>query len=202
VGQAGPLPAWVEQIEAFARGQDPPAALPWVRYLDPNNVQRLREELVLLFQEPVLTCEPLDWPEVMDVLEDYAELAGWDGPLHFCDGPATSPARYRVDIRSRDQRALMRASAAVREAATELLEDYLTTTPTAADRLRRGSLKKLENRDVWQIALPDGYRLRYLIDESTSTVFVVYLGPHSDGEVSGREPAIRAEVQRRLKRQA
>ena len=79
----------------------------------------------------------------------------------------------------------------------DLLCRFLPAHPTCAARLERGRLKKLANRDIWQIDLPDGYRLRFFVAEPERTVHVVYLGPHPDGPVDGREQAIRALVRRR-----
>jgi mRNA-degrading endonuclease RelE of RelBE toxin-antitoxin system len=78
-----------------------------------------------------------------------------------------------------------------------VLAHFLPHHPTSAARLSRGHLKKLGNRDIWQVDLPDGYRLRYFVAEPERTVYVVYLGPHPDGYADGREQAIIAGVQRR-----
>ena len=50
---------------------------------------------------------------------------------------------------------------------------------------------------VWQVDLPDGYRLRYFVEEERRTVHVVYLGPHPDGDQDGRERTARAGARRR-----
>ena len=54
----------------------------------------------------------------------------------------------------------------------------------------------MKNRDLWQLHLPDGYRLRYVVDKPASTVYVVYLGPHPDCDTRGREDAARLKRQR------
>jgi mRNA-degrading endonuclease RelE of RelBE toxin-antitoxin system len=58
--------------------------------------------------------------------------------------------------------------------------DILRFYPTASQLLPRGRLKKMKNRDLWQLHLPDGYRLRYVVDKPARTVTIVYLGPHPD----------------------
>lgn len=84
----------------------------------------------------------------------------------------------------------------MQHAVSELLQRFLPYSPTDVERLERGRLKKLGNRAVWQIQLPDGYRLRYFIAEPERIVHVVYLGPHPDGDADGREQIVRAAVRR------
>jgi hypothetical protein len=196
------LPAGLEkQLEVLASGQldGIHELLPWFTALPEAERTRLSRDLTLLFQEPEATGEPLDWPEVFDLLREFAVIAGWDGPVLVADerDAVATDANYRVDLRPQDARALGSASAAVQRAAREAIDGFLAVAPTDADRLLRGDLKKMRNRHVWQIDLPDGYRLRYLVDEPARVVYVVYLGPHPDGAMEGRERAVRAKVQRR-----
>ena len=190
-----------ERLTRLAAGQFSGAdeLLPWAAALPPVERERFCRDLALLFQEPELTGEPLDWRELFDVLHEYADAAGWDGPVVKVGPEDGEPAEgsYRIDLRPQDARLLESASPAVRRATQEVLTEFLTIAPTDSARLRRGDLKKLQNRDIWQIDLPDGYRLRYYVDEPERVVYVVYLGPHPDGAVEGRERAVRALVQRR-----
>ncbi|HTE19872.1 MAG TPA: hypothetical protein VK689_16020, partial [Armatimonadota bacterium] len=80
-----PLPAvdpeLARTLHRFANeGTLPGEVLPWAAQLPAADRMRLRDELALVLAEPVLTGEPLDWREVMDILCEYAEMAEWDGP--------------------------------------------------------------------------------------------------------------------------
>jgi hypothetical protein len=186
-----------ESLRAFARGQDGPSSLlPWADRLCDQASKRLRQDLAVVLSEPERTAEPLDWREIGHILREYAETVAWQGELILPRDAPPDGAEYRVEVRAQDLRALERASAAVQQAAREVLARFLPVHPTAHDRLTRGSLKKLGNRFIWQIELPDGYRLRYYVAEPERTVYVVYLGPHPDGDMSGREEAVIAMVQR------
>ncbi|MGV3723881.1 MAG: hypothetical protein ACO1SX_23540 [Actinomycetota bacterium] len=193
-----PDPALVSSLERFARDEVGPAdLLPWADGLAPETLARLRSDLSLVLSEPAVTGEALDWREVQDILGEYAGELGWDGELITAPAAAAREAPYAVVVRPVDLQTLASASAAVQSAAREVLRRFLPFHPTSAARLARGHLKKLTNRDVWQIQLPDGYRLRFLVAQPERTVHVVYLGPHPDGDADGREQAIRAEIQRR-----
>src|SRR5205809_2476787 len=168
-------PGLVQRLAAYCAGED--GFLPWEGRLAPADRQRLRSELELVLGEPELTGEPLDWPEVWEILREYAGLAGWDGPLvETVDATDESP--YHLAIRPRELRALERAAPGVQRAARDLLAGLLARHPTDTLRLERGRVKKMGNRGVRQIELPDGYRLRYFVEEERRTVHVVYLGPH------------------------
>lgn len=193
-----PDPALVSSLERFARDEAGSAdLLPWAGWLSPGSLTRLRGDLHLVLSEPVGTGEALDWREVQDILDEYAGELGWDGELIAAPAARIEHAPYAVVVRPVDLIALERASAAVQTAARDVLKRFLRFHPTSAARLERGHLKKLANRDVWRIQLPDGYRLRYFVAQPERTVHVVYLGPHPDGDADGREQAIRAKVQRR-----
>jgi hypothetical protein len=180
-------------LESFARGSaEGDAALPWAERLSPRDRERLRGDLTVVLSEPGATGEPLDWREIGDILQEWAGVAGWDGTL--IRSTAAAAGRFCVEIRPREAAALASAPAAVQRAARTLLEEFLTAHPTAGDLLPRGRLKKLANREIWQLGLPDGYRLRYFVDEPGRIVYVVYLGPHPDGDASGREQAVRSRV--------
>jgi len=192
-----PDPSLVARLEDFVRTVDEPTGvLPWVERLSDQDHHRLRDDLGLVLSEPQRTGEPVDWREVHDILAEYAGLAGWDAAPAPTPVSAPGETPYRIDVRPQELRAVERASAAVQQVAGELLSGFLPHTPTAHEALGRGRLKKLANRDIWQIELPDGFRLRYLVDELERVVYVLYLGPHPDGAMEGRERAVRARVQR------
>ena len=192
-----PDPALLSELERFARDEGGDV-LPWASRLAPRELGWLRDELSLLLAEPELTGEPLDWRELHNLLHEFAVDAGWQGELLAEPDPIPEgdPA-YAVELHPDDREALAGASAAVRQATREILARFLPHHPTSAARLERGHLKKMGNRDIWQIDLPDGYRLRYFVAEPERTVYVVYLGPHPDGYADGREQAIIAAIQRR-----
>jgi hypothetical protein len=96
---------------------------------------------------------------------------------------------------AQDKERLTAAPSGVQRAVDPVLAQFLPNNPTCAGRLPRGQLKKLYNRDVWQIDLPEGYRLRYIVDKSDRAVYIVYFGPHPGRAVCGRERGIRAKVQ-------
>jgi hypothetical protein len=154
---------------------------------------RLRGDLALVLSEPESTGEPLDWQEIENILREWAETAGWEGALAPAEVPAPN-GPFTIDLRPREAESLDEAPEAVRRAAHLLLQEFLPLHPTAGERLPRGELKKLKNREIWQIDLPDGYRLRYLVDKLGSMVHIVYLGPHPDGRPRGREQRVRARV--------
>jgi mRNA-degrading endonuclease RelE of RelBE toxin-antitoxin system len=191
------LEALALDLARFCAGDDCAEILPWAEQLSAQDRDRLRHELELLLAEPAASAEPLDWPEVLDVLTEYAAVTGSEGPAMLSPPPPPPPARFAVKVRAKDLRALERTAPAVQEAVRHLLECFLPLHPTDADRLERGALKKLSNRDIWQIRLPDGYRLRYFLAEPERTVHVVYLGRHPDGDADGREQSVRASVRRR-----
>lgn len=185
-----------DRLEAFVQNRGAEgAALPWVARLSPPDRERLRRDLALILSEPELTGEPIDWQEIDEILREWAEAAGWDGALVPVSG-SRQAGPYSVELPSRDAEALVRASAAVQSAVEALLAAFLPFHPTAGRLLPRGRLKKLKDRDVWQIVLPDGYRLRYLLDQRERRVQVLYLGPHPDRGTAGRERAARLRMQR------
>jgi hypothetical protein len=185
------------RLRRFAGSGEEPELVPWAPLLPEIERRRLRGDLSLVLSEPELTGEPLDRRELLDILREYAALAGWDGPLLEHADETPPGARYEVDLHPQDERVLAAASPAVQRAARDLLAGFLTLHPTAGELLPRGRLKKMGDREIWQIELPDGYRLRYFLDEPNRTVYVVYLGPHPDGDADGRERSVRGRVQRR-----
>ena len=152
----GDSPDWKDpglpaRLDAFAQGREADApVLPWAARLSPQDRERLRSELALVLSEPRLTGEPVDWREIEDILREWAEVAGWEGALISPAGPLPA-GPYTVELRSPDAEALAKASSAVQEAVYALLTEFLLLHPTAGDRLPRGRLKKLKNRDAWQI---------------------------------------------------
>jgi hypothetical protein len=167
--------------------------LPWAERLSPRERERLRSDLALVLGEPEATGEPLDWGEVGEILQEAAEAARWEGVLvEGADAPVTG--LFSVDLRPHDAERLAGAPPTVQRAVRVLLNEFLPAHPTAGALLPRGRLKKMKDRDLWQIGLPDGYRLRYLIDADKRVVHIVYVGPHPDGDPRGREEVVRARV--------
>ena len=64
-------------------------------------------------------------------------------------------------ILEKDLKELAHAAPAVQKAADMLLTEFLPNSPS---NLPQGSgvVKKMANREIIQVGLPDGYRLRYL----------------------------------------
>jgi len=185
------------RLEAYARGSDSgEELLPWTRCLGPEEHHRLRNDLAVVLAEPAATGEPLDWQEIGEILQEAAESAGWDDLLIAIPAPSSHGA-YAVHFQPADTQALATASPAVRETTELLVTRFLAHHPTAWQFLPRGRLKKLAERDTWQLHLPDGYRLRYVVDRLARAVHVVYLGPHPDRDTRGREHTIRVRVNRR-----
>jgi hypothetical protein len=188
-------PQFLGSLEAFAAGSAADDLLEWAGSLRDYERRWLREDLRLVLAEPLSNGEPLDRREILDILAEYAELAGHAGPLVTYVPQA--PAAYGMDIRQRDLRDLRSASPAVQTAFSELQAGFLASSPEDPEKLRTGQIKKMPDRALWQIDLPDGWRLRYIVDEETKTVHVVYLGPHPDGAADGRERAVLAALNRR-----
>jgi mRNA-degrading endonuclease RelE of RelBE toxin-antitoxin system len=189
-------PALVRLLHDFAEGSERTSTLSWADRLEAADRARLRADLRVVLAEPTITGEPLDLGEVVDILHEYAALIGWSGSLLPLSEPTAPAGPYEVVVRPPDLKALARAAPAVQESARELLERFLPAHPTAFDRVPRGHLKKMADREIWQLQLPDGYRLRYLVDEVERKVHVVRLGPHRDGDLRGREKATRASIRR------
>ena len=190
-----PSPDLVARLAAFAGGEnDGGSVVPWADRLAARERRLLRQDLLLvLLEEPRTTGEPIDWREIEEILRDYAEIAGWQGALTAeSDEPALG--NFVVQIRPRDRERLAAAPAAVQRAATLLLASFLACAPTDRAALPRGQLQKITDRGMWQIDLPDGYRLRYVVDDPGRTVRVVYLGPHPADGHYGRERGLRARL--------
>jgi hypothetical protein len=185
------------QLEAFANGPDPGhELLPWVGRLGADERHRLRCDLAVVMAEPAATGEPLDWREIGEILQEAAELVGWDDLLVAAAAPSLHGS-YTIHFQPEDTEALAAASPAVRETTELLVSRFLIHHPTAWQFLPRGRLRKMAERDTWQLQLPDGYRLRYVVDKTEKAVHVVYLGPHPDRDTRGRERTVRARVNRR-----
>jgi len=195
-------PAECQAVHAWLRDGAPPgnAALPWADLLSEADRARLEADLRLVLSEPDATGEPLDARELARILAEYAEVAGWSGAAVLPDPGAE--ARFRLEVPPRLVRGLRRASPAVQRAAAALLEWILPHHPLALGTQTPSRLKKLADRGVWQTRLPDGWRLRSVLDEREGIVHVVYLGPHADGDEAGRERAVIARVNRRANRNA
>ena len=173
--------------------------IPFIDRLDPDDLYRFRTDLLMLLTEPEESGDAIDVREVADVLREFAELAGWEGPLWLSE--TVDSAAYHLDVAPKDLRALSTASPAVRRVVEELFSGPLIENPYGFGREVSQRVKKMPDRDLWQVYLPDGFRLRYYVDEPERTVHIVYLGPHSDSRNDGREAAVRQAVHRqRLKR--
>ena len=172
--------------------------LPWASRLTPQEHLWFCNDLESLLAEPEETGEPLDMREIGEILREYAEIAGWEGPL-WCEAAVSEREAplFTLDVRPQELRAIRRAALGVRKAVAELLNGFLVTTPTDASQLGGYKIKKLSDRDIRQIDLPDDYRLRYFVDEKERIVYIVYLGPHPTGTEDGRERSVRAIVNRR-----
>ena len=186
----------LDVLEAFARDNAPISGLlPWVTNLVPGLAFELRQTLTRLFNEPLQYEEVLDVQEVVDVLREYADLVGWQGPV--TSSFVEVQGCYRVEVRQKDLRLIETAGPAVRQAVEVILSEFLHYTPEDSSRLAGYKIKKLPDRGIRQIDLPDDYRLRYLVDQAERVVHVVYLGPHPTGAVDGRERALRSAINRR-----
>jgi hypothetical protein len=184
-------PELERRLAAFARGRPAEDLLPWVARLSPEDLARLREDLAVVLSEPETFDEPLDWREIGEILRDWAQVAGWEeGAL--LGSALQEKGSYTVDVRPQDEEQLERAAPAVRTATRQCLTEFLPFYPTAGFLLPRGRLKRMKDRDLWQIQLPDGYRLRYLVDKNARLVRIVYFGPHPDHDSRGREQRVRA----------
>jgi mRNA-degrading endonuclease RelE of RelBE toxin-antitoxin system len=200
-GEEGPafagmsLPA---RLAAFVRGSAAgDRTLPWASRLSPQDRERLRSDLEVVLSEPEATGEPLDWQEIGDILEEWAEIAGWEGPLveePTAPSEESSGGCFSVDLRPRDAKTLACAPAGVQRAMHVLLAEFLPAHPTVGERLPRGQLKKLKNRGFWQIDLSDGYRLRYWVDKPGRVVYILYFGPHPADYRCPPEPSIEARA--------
>jgi hypothetical protein len=141
----GDLTELADSLMRFCNGDTAAEILPWAESLSARERDRLRGELALVFSEPEITAEPLDWPEVMDILWEYAELAGWNGTPFEAAPLSPAGTACTVEIRPQDLRTLERASPAVQEVVREVLGRFLPFHLTDGARLGRGDLKKLGN---------------------------------------------------------
>jgi mRNA-degrading endonuclease RelE of RelBE toxin-antitoxin system len=184
------------RLEAFVRGSETGnPLLPWAGRLSAEAQARLRSDLAVVLAEPEQTGEPVDWQEIGEILQEWAEIAGWEDLLIQTDG--RSPAGpFTVDLHPREQAALKSASPAVRKAMLTLLTEFLPLYPTSGQLLPRGRLKKLKNREIWQVALPDGYRLLYAVDKRAKAIHIVYFGPHPDRDPHDRERLACSRIKR------
>ena len=94
-------------------------------------------------------------------------------------------------------RAIERAAPGVQKAVRELMDGFLATCPNHTARIGGYRVKKLPDRGVRQIDLPDDYRLRYCVDETERVVYIVYLGPHLNVRREGREHGLLARLNQR-----
>lgn len=171
--------------------------LPWVAQLTPPDLERLRNDLTTILSEADDHQEETDWNELGDILSEFADLAGWIGPLVHDPMPGPESDSFTIDTLPQQLRLIERSPAGVQRAVQELTAGFLTSTPTNSGLLAGYRVKKLAERDLYQIELPDAYRLRYIVDEEERIVYVVYLGPHPTGAVDGRERTVRAMINRR-----
>jgi hypothetical protein len=183
-------PELAARLRAFARREREAAdLLPWLERLRPEERERLRADLAVVLAEPEETGEPLDWREIGEILREWAHAAGWEAADGEASGAAPLPLLIRgealagdgtftVEFSAQNEEQLARAAAAVQRVTRQCLAEFLPFTPTAGFLLPRGRLKRMKDRDLWQLHLPDGYRLRYTVDKPARVVRVVYFGPH------------------------
>ena len=187
-------------VRARAQGsEDTEGPVPFAHLLSKDDLGRLLSDLATVLAEPDQHGELLDSAELIDILREYAEIAGWGGPiLEGIRSPVAPPeSPYTVDIPVRDLKTLQAASPAVRRVVEEIISGPLVQSPHGIAGEITQRVKKLPDRDLWQVYLPDGFRLRYYIDEPERTVRVTYLGPHPDSRNEGRDDAVRQAVHRR-----
>ncbi len=183
-------------LEAFARENARISELlPWVCSLIPVQIREMRRTLVTLFDEPVQFGEGPDVNEIRDVLREFAGEVKWTGPL--VNSSAFEHPKYRVEIRPQDLRVVATAAPSVQRAVQEIISGFLAISPEDSSQAGAYRIKKLPDRRVRQIDLPDDYRLRYLVDEADRVVHVVYLGPHPTGAADGRERVVRSAINRK-----
>ncbi len=187
------LRGWVERTSTDSA--DSYEAIPFVYLLDPEHLKRMRVDLLTVLMESDHAGEAVDVREIEDILREFTELAGWDGPIWVTD--AEELPAYRLDVQAKDIKALRNASPAVQRVVEQLFSGPLIENPFGLSAEVSQRVKKMPDRDLWQVYLPDGFRLRYYVDEPERTVHVVYLGPHSDSRNDGREAAVRQAVHRR-----
>jgi hypothetical protein len=189
--------ALLARLARFAQtGEAGEELLPWVEQLSLSDRNRLRSDLSVVLAEPDATGEPLDWGEIGEIFQEWAEAAGWEDLLIRGAEPAVD-GPFGVVMQARDKETLARASPAVRKAMDLLTREFLPAYPTSPHLLPRGRLKKLRERDAWQVQLPDGYRLRYVVDKRERRVHIVYFGPHPDRDERGRERAVQVRLKQR-----
>lgn len=176
--------------------QTEPVLFPWFQRLSPQEQESLCADLELILSEPDETGEPLDVREIGEILTEYAGYAGWSGSPLAQSLPAEETA-FAIDVRPKELRTLQSAAPGVRRAVEEIFTQFLAVSPNDPARLRSYNVKKMADRAIRQIDLPDDYRLRYFVDDPNRVVYVVYLGPHPQGQADGRERAVRALINRR-----
>lgn len=186
----------IERLSDFARSPSAGSStIPWFGRLNQADRDRFLRDLRLLLNEPIDTDEQLDINEVADLLSEFAELAGWRWlPVEWTR--KTHPWLFRIDTRNADLRSLQSAPPAVRSAYDALANGFLAATPDDPLQLPERNIKKLAEREIWQIDLPNDYRLRYHVDAIERVVYVVYLGPHPSNAAHGREKSVVARVHR------
>jgi len=89
----------------------------------------------------------------------------------------THAPRYKVVVEKKALKGLEHLRPAHREKAIEFIDDYLSKTPlqpmTSKIKRLKGSLS-----GIMQYDLSRGDRIWWRVDEKTSTVYVLYVGPH------------------------
>src|SRR5215212_6167984 len=75
-------PEVLARLQMFALdGGSGAEVLPWASRLALQDQARLRGDLAVVLNEPETTGEPVDWREIGEILQEWAEVAGWDDVL-------------------------------------------------------------------------------------------------------------------------
>src|SRR5688572_25676833 len=122
--------AWVERLSPDSANSGGP--IPFVDRLNPDDRQEFRADLLTVLMESDHSDEAVDAREVADVLREFAELAGWDGPLWVSEVEAASA--YRLEVPAKDVKALRTASPAVQRVVEELFNGPLIENPFGVGR--------------------------------------------------------------------
>src|SRR5687767_10988512 len=142
---------WVERLSADPAGSGAP--IPFVDRLKPDDLQRFRADMLTVLMESDHSGDAIDAREVADVLREFAELVHWDGPLWVSE--VETAAAYRLEVPARDLKALRTASQAVQRVVEELFSGPLIENPFGVGREVSQRVKKMPDRDLWQVYLPD-----------------------------------------------
>ena len=86
---------------------------------------------------------------------------------------------YRVLSNSRRiEKAFLQIITTLSEDEQNTIWQILRLTPKGSEETR-WTIKKVY-RDIWQLDLPDGYRLEYTVVDTDRVVLVLFIGNHDD----------------------